>query len=467
MLSILIADDDAGFWNECLTIALARHGDFAIESAVTIEECKKRLSKKSFDLLILDISFGGDSHMEGIDHLPEMVSRAHSTPILMFSSMRDPLTVVRAKSLGARDFLSKSADLDEICARIIAAASAKQLADERREESHTVAREAESVFESAVMEKVFSKVVIARKNKSLDVILLGEPGTGKEVIATAIHLGRPTTPFIRLNCGAISRELVESELFGHVRGAFTGATADKIGKFEAAQGGDIFLDEVGMLSDHAQVALLRVLENREITRVGSNIATKINVRVIAATNEDLKAKVARGEFRDDLLSRLNGFVIELPCLRERTEDILPIAQHFIEKAGFHKLRVDDLCGEIFKSYHWPHNVRELRNVIHSALAASGGGTITVEHLPEDFIRSYQKGREPKRDVDWSADDKDSCTIRVSLADSLDNAQRHFLIAFIAAKRAQIGEHASQRSLAEALSIPRPTLGRKLRELGIL
>ncbi|HEY8428067.1 MAG TPA: sigma 54-interacting transcriptional regulator, partial [Sandaracinaceae bacterium] len=220
----------------------------------------------------------------------------------------------------------------------------------------------------------------------LTVLLLGETGVGKEIVAEAIHAAsrRRGGPFVRVNCAALAESVAESELFGHERGAFTGAVGARAGIFEAAEGGTVFLDEIGELSPSLQAKLLRVLESREVTRVGSVVARPIDVRFISATNRDLRAEVAAGRFREDLFFRLNGIRIEIPPLRERPADIAPLALRFARGAGSSAITIDDEVLPLLARYPWPGNVRELRNAMERAAVLSGGGHILPIHLPEEI-----------------------------------------------------------------------------------
>jgi DNA-binding NtrC family response regulator len=241
---------------------------------------------------------------------------------------------------------------------------------------------------SPAMQEVVRRALVIAQNAA-PVVLLGETGTGKEVLARALHLGSPraTKPFVPVNCGAIPGELLESELFGHVRGAFSGAVADKPGLFEAASGGTLLLDEIADLPSLLQVKLLRVLQDGEVRRVGSNHSIAMDVRVIAATHKDLEALVETGAFRADLYYRLKVFSLHLPALRDRKEDILPLARHFLALERSTQKRLSPAAEDLIQSYRWPGNLRELSNAVRYASALANGAEIEPCHLPDEILRS--------------------------------------------------------------------------------
>ena len=323
------------------------------------------------------------------------------------------------------------------------------------------------VGSSRVMQEVYKRIGLLAQSEA-GVLILGETGTGKELVARAIHehSARRGKPFVAVNCGAIPETLMESELFGHVRGAFTGASVDRAGRFEAADGGTLLLDEVGELPAPAQVKLLRVLDSQVVERVGSTESIRLDVRILAATNRDLRGAVAAGTFREDLYYRLAIMQIDVPTLRDRREDIVPLAQHFLAQrvGGDVSLEIDPAAAQLLERYGWPGNVRQLRNAMHHAAVVCGGGPILPEHLPEEVRRNGAP----------------SATAETSDAD------RH-LAAFLDALPAQPGEqydtavgklerelisralhdsNGNQSQAAEGLGLHRNTLRKKIRQLGL-
>lgn len=498
---ILLVDDEAQFWQPAIETAVRSFGPVVIDAALSADQCFLELNSgrrdsadgsQPYDLIILDNSFENDIDA-GQNLLLRISQGPWKIPVLMFSSYHDPVRTIRCRALGAADYITKGHELKEIGLRIIALIEEQSSAVSHKMERQQIASGSGIIYASEAMDRVMEKVRIAAANPTLDVLIAGESGVGKESIAHAIHQARAESPFIRVNCGAIAKDLLESELFGHSKGAFTGAAAEKIGKFEAADGGDIFLDEIASLSSAGQVALLRVLENREITRVGSNTSRKIKVRVIAASNEDLEAKVLKGEFRRDLLSRLGGFSIALPALHERAEDISLIAGHFLKTWGAAEIKVDELVWEVFSQFRWLDNIRGLRNVMQSALAVTQAGSLTLAHLPQDFILKLHlffqangtgaKASHPAKSrfnhpsssntgiplapSALTDHQRESIVIHIDQHLSLDDARKSFLMQYIQAKRSLLGETISQTKLAASLGIPRPTLTRQMKEVGLV
>lgn len=475
---ILLADDEAEFWVHAIEMAIKISmqglGLCTITKALTPQQCREKLKQTKFDLVILDNNFGSVDDGEctlGIQLLPEIVNLYPETPLIMFSNFHDPITTIKARAYGAKDFISKTHEPAEIGARILSILKQRQNQTQSQQQRQDLAAIAGAAYSSAVMDRVFEKVVIARLSLSLDTLITGEPGVGKELIAQAIHNARADSPFVRINCGAIPKDLLESELFGHAKGAFTGALTDKIGKFEAACGGDIFLDEVGTLSPAAQVALLRVLECREVIRLGSHLARPIKIRVIAATNDNLDELVERNLFRKDLLSRLRGFEIALPPLRDRKADIPIIVQALLARSDSPQTKIDPLCLEVLEAFDWPDNVRGLRNVLYAAQAAAKAAPahpmITVQHLPDEFVAAFQinpsdQPEAPRANDGTNSDRHYLMNLDLSLAEANDDFLRHF----IALKRQRLGSKVTQRRLAESLKVPRATLNRRLAELGV-
>jgi two-component system response regulator AtoC len=347
------------------------------------------IATEEFDVVVTDIRMPGAG---GFEVLAAVKARSPSTEVVMMTGYATVGDAVRAMKLGAYDYLEKPFDPDAAALTVAHAAERRRL----RDETASLRRELEGIHsfhnlvgKSTRMRDVY-RLLEQAAGLDITVLLGGETGTGKELAARAIHYhsSRKERRFVPVNCGALPPDLVESELFGHARGAFTGAATSKTGLFAEAEGGTIFLDEIGDLPLATQVKLNRVLQEREIRRVGENVAIPVDVRVVAATHRDLKAEVQAGRFREDLFYRLNVFPIRLPSLRERTEDVPLLAAHFLEKHARAMRR--DIGGfdpdslRLLASSAWPGNVRELENAVERAVAISSGPTIRVADLPADL-----------------------------------------------------------------------------------
>ncbi|MBI5491038.1 MAG: sigma-54-dependent Fis family transcriptional regulator [Deltaproteobacteria bacterium] len=373
--TILIADDDAAH-RRMLGAALESAG-FACRFAADGEEAVRAATATPPDLVLLDVRM---PRLDGIETLRRIAQKSPALPVVIVTAHGDVRTAVEAMKLGARDFLEKPVDIDEL--RNVA-----QDILERPAPPAAPAGEADEprtlVGPSASMAKVRQTVRLAAKSNAT-VLVHGESGTGKEVVARAIHdlSDRRTGPFVALNCAAVPEGLLESELFGHEKGAFTGADSRRVGRFEAADGGTLLLDEIGEMHPPLQVRLLRALQERSFERLGGTASVRVDIRVVAATNRDLRADISSGRFREDLYYRLAVLEIAMPPLRDRREDILPTAQHLLAR-----LRPDSpprLTAEAAAGltlHDWPGNVRELANVLERALLFAGTGDLAPEHLP--------------------------------------------------------------------------------------
>jgi DNA-binding NtrC family response regulator len=353
---------------------------------------------QEFDVIVTDLRMPG---ADGFEVLRAAKARAPATEVVMMTAYASVQDAVTAMKEGAYDYLQKPFDPDDATLVIARALERKRL----RAQADSLRRELEGVYsfhnlvgKSAPMKDVYQLLEQAAKLE-ITVLLNGETGTGKELAARAIHYhsARKERRFVPVNCGALPSELVESELFGHAKGAFTGAVGAKPGLFEEAEGGTIFLDEIGELPLPVQVKLNRVLQEKEIRRVGDNRPTPVDVRVIAATHRDLKAEVAAGRFREDLFYRVNVFPVVLPALRDRREDIPLLASHFLEKhAGALRKDLSGLEADALRAltgYPWPGNVRELENAIERAVAVAKGPKIELRDLPPD-VKGAQEGAIP-------------------------------------------------------------------------
>ena len=388
---ILIVDDEESFRN-VLTVILRKEG-YEVEGAANGEEGLNKISTSAFDHVLCDIRM---PKMDGLQFLRESQKAGGEAPTIMMSAYGTVDTAIEAMKLGAYDYISKPFKPDEIILTLKKAEERERL----RKENELLRREVrkEYSFENIVsknekMTKIFEIIRKVAPYKST-ILITGESGTGKELVAKAIHYNsdRSKMLFVPVNCGAIPENLLESELFGHVKGAFTDAIRTKKGLFEEADGGTIFLDEIGELPTQLQVKLLRALQDGEIRRVGESKSIQIDVRIMAATIKYLAREVNEGRFRDDLFYRLNVLHLFIPPLRERREDIPLLLQHFINKhnqnLNKHVKEVDSKALESLISYKWSGNVRELENTIERAVVLTDGEKIELDHLPFE-IQNFQ------------------------------------------------------------------------------
>jgi DNA-binding NtrC family response regulator len=384
---LVIDDDDSG--REALTMLLRSVG-YAVTSAATGMSALELIDNEQYQVIVSDLFLPDKS---GLDILQNVRKVSPDTEVIVVTGHASAQTAVRAMKEGAFDYITKPIDFDELKIVVIKALEKQKLLSE----NIYLRRQLQGRFEfnniigsSPAMSLVFERMNRIVKTDSA-VLVTGESGTGKELVARALHYNgtRKDRPFIAVNCSAIPETLLESELFGHVRGAFTGAIKDKAGKFEAANHGTIFLDEIGTLPLHLQAKLLRVLQEHEVEKVGSNKTVKLHVRVISATNSDLEEMVKRGEFREDLYYRLNVIPLRLPPLRERQQDIMHLTAFFLEKQS--RLMGRPLCSigkqvlEVFEQYAWPGNVRELENLIERMIALTDATVITLDDVPSKIV----------------------------------------------------------------------------------
>jgi len=388
---ILLIEDDPG--SRDALMALLKGSGFAMTESSSGKEGLQLLTGERFDIVICDLFL---PDMSGIEILTQVKLDSPRTEVILITGHASAETAVKAMKEGAFDYITKPLNFDELRIIIDKAVEKGQLLSENvylKKQLQDKYEFSNIIGNSQAMQALFSRMKRIIKTDST-VLILGESGTGKELVAKAIHFNgnRKDRPFIAVNCSAIPENLLESELFGHVKGAFTGAIKEKVGKFEAAHLGTIFLDEIGTLPMHLQTKLLRVLQEQEIERVGSNRQIKLDVRVISATNVNLEEEVKRGTFREDLYYRLNVIPLLLPPLRERIEDILPLTRHFLEKncramqRPIMHLEKDAL--EALEAYPWNGNVRELENIMERVVALTEGDTITLRDLPGNIVKAY-------------------------------------------------------------------------------
>ncbi len=392
MESVLIVDDEKNY-PLILSAVLEEEGIEPL-TANSGQEALDILENSDIDLVLTDMKMPS---MDGIELLERIKEKNPDLPVIMMTAYGTVEKAVEAMQKGAYNYILKPFDNESLLVYVKKAVSIYKMVKENRRLRQDVEakyRFGNIIGKSRKMQEIFETIrKVAAANAT--VLIEGESGTGKELVARAIHFNSPRrdAPFIAVNCAALAETLLESELFGHERGAFTGAVSMKKGRFELADGGTLFLDEIGELSSNLQVKLLRVLQEKAFERVGGVRSVSSDIRVIAATNKNLKEEVAAGRFREDLFFRLNVVHLFLPPLRQRPEDIRPLVDHFIKKyAGEYRIEhpvigVDRKVERMFYDYTWPGNVRELENVIERAMILCAGPSITVEDLPGDFRHS--------------------------------------------------------------------------------
>ena len=392
---MLLLDDEV---NLCRSLGRAlQREDLRVDTFSNPSAALDAVGRNTYALALVDLLM---PEMGGLDFLREVRRLSPDTLVVIMTAYATIQTAVEAMRLGAFDYLQKPFTNEEARRHVERAVEHFRLQQENRNlRGQLISRYGASniVGVSAAMQEIF-RVVERVANSSATVLITGESGTGKELIARALHTqsGRSAGPFVAINCGAIPSELLESELFGYEKGAFTGAHQSKKGLVEQADGGTLFLDEISELLARLQVKLLRMLQEREVQRVGGDRTIKVDVRVIAATNADLTQRITAGEFRSDLYYRLNVVSLRIPTLRERVDDILPLAHHFLRKhdSSGRLSGVDPVAAQVLRSYGWPGNVRELENVIERATLLAKGDEITVADLPSELNNDIDIGRTP-------------------------------------------------------------------------
>ncbi len=452
---ILVVDDKE---NMRRLVARILEETFAVEEAEDGARALALVATRPYDVVVTDIRMPG---ADGFELLAAVKARDPATEVVLMTGYATVPDAVRAMKLGAFDYLEKPFDPDAALAVVARAAARRRLADAAR---LAAAPGEEDSFHALVGRSQAMRAVyrLLEKAAAVDatVLVLGETGTGKELAARAIHSlsARRERRFVPVNCGALPAELVESELFGHARGAFTGAAAAKPGLFHEAQGGTIFLDEVGELPLAAQVKLNRVLQEKEIRRVGETQASPVDVRAVAATHRDLRVEIAAGRFREDLFYRLNVFTLTLPPLRERAEDVPLLAAHFLEKHARAVRR--ELRGftpealALLAAHPWPGNVRELENVVERAVAVAAGEVVDAADLPPDLAA----GTTPAPPAPGAA--LAALPYKDAVAGARDRVTREYLVALLT----EFGGNVTRA--AERAGVERESLHRLLRKHGL-
>ena len=446
--TLLVVDDEAGV-RSALTGVLGDEG-YEVDAVESGEACLRQVSERSFDVIILDIWLPG---LDGLETLTKLREQGADAQVVMISGHGSIESAVRAIKLGAFDFVEKPLSLEKTVLVVRNALRQRRLERENQALRADADRRQTMVGESAAIRELREQVAMAAPTNGR-VLVQGENGTGKELVARSVHAlsRRAGGPFVEVNCAAIPEELIESELFGYVRGAFTGAVRDRRGKFELADGGTIFLDEIADMSLKTQAKVLRVLQEQVVEPLGGRAGVEVDVRVIAATNKRLPEEIAAGRFRDDLFYRLNVVPIVVPPLRERIEDVGPLTEHFLEAyAAEYGHRVKTLAPDalaLLREYRWPGNVRELRNVIERVVIMVPDEGVTAADLA--FLDLASGPPRVSR----------ATGPRMRLQDARDQFERDYILQALAEQQGNISR------TAEALGLERSNLYRKMRAFGI-
>jgi two-component system nitrogen regulation response regulator NtrX len=452
--SILIVDDEPGVLNSVSKI-LEDEG-YQVTVAKSGPEALKLIATDQPALVLLDIWM---PEMDGLETLKRVREQAPRVQVMMMSGHGSIETAVKAVKLGAYDYIEKPLSLENMTLRVRHALDQRRLEEENLNLRTKVERRFELVGTSPVMQRLRTLIATAGPTSGR-VLISGDNGTGKELVARAIHMqsSRRDKPFVAVNCAAIPETLIESELLGHERGSFTGATAQKRGQFELADGGTLFLDEIGDMSLSTQAKVLRVLQEQQFTRVGGSKLIKVDVRVIAASNKNLAKEIEKGTFREDLFYRLNVLPIEVPPLRERKEDIPLLVEHFLrshaEEQGLKVKDIDHDALEVLQQYEWPGNIRELRNLIERLMIMVTGSTIEATHVAV-FLQSKPG---------MQATAPSAAALAGRSYDSLREARNAFEREYISRKLREHNWNVSKT--AEDLKIERSHLHRKIKLLNV-
>jgi len=442
---ILIVDDEEGIRDSLASILADEH--YSVEAVASAEDAFDRIAQSHFQVVLLDIWLPG---MDGMEALGRIQALPHAPAVIMISGHGSIETAVRATKLGAFDFIEKPLSLDKVIVLVRNAIQQRRLEDENQTLRSELDHRYQVIGDSVPMKALRQQIAVTAPTNGR-VLIYGESGTGKELVARALHANslRNKGPFVEVSCAAIPEELIESELFGHAKGSFGGATDDKIGKFQKADGGTLFLDEVGDMSHRTQSKVLRVLEEQRIEPIGSNQTLRVDVRVIAATNKNLEQEIARGAFRQDLFYRLNVIPFYVPPLRDRKEDIPVVARFFLNEFsaeyGKKTRELSDGAMEILIRYPWPGNVRELKNLVERLVIVCPQSRIEPHHLPPELFRGVSES--PQQPYS-------------TLHEARSAYEREFILR-------KLQEHRwNMTQTASALGLERSHLYRKMKSLGI-
>jgi len=454
---ILVVDDDLAF--RVGTVALLEDSGFEAGVATNGQEAMQKLTEKQYDLVLSDLVMPG---MNGIDLLTQIRGSHPDVIVIMVTGFASIRTAVEAMRLGAYDYVTKPCDNDELIIKIRRALVEKEKTRELmnlREEVREIYAFDNIVGRNSRMKDVF-RLVQQVAGTDVPALILGETGTGKELVAKAIHYNssRREKPFVVVNCSALAETLLESELFGHEKGAFTGAHRQHTGKFEEAEGGTVFLDEIGDVPLSVQTKLLRVLQEKEIQRVGGRETLAVDIRIIAATNRDLESMLSAGQFREDLFFRLNVFPILIPPLRERLDDLPALVDHLVKKhAALTQNRVTKVSPAIYPammSYQWRGNIRELENLIKRAMIKAPGDTIDSLELPTNEPSAHQPPAVPRGTQETNVPFKDY------LSTITRHAEESYLIRMLRTHKGNVNQ------IAKLMDLDRKTVYRKMAEYSI-
>lgn len=484
MFKVLVVDDDSDL-RLSVTSALSE-SHYSVDQAQDGEEAVNRVRAGHYDLVLMDVNM---PRMTGMEALKEIKNHDPSIIVIILTAFSNIRDAVEATKEGAYNYLEKPIKAENLVYLVDKALKAKHMVKNMSMSAPQIRlpNGTEFVGQSNEMKRVFS-VIDKLSRVETAVLIRGESGTGKELVAAALHYNGPRKDnrFVTINCSAIPETLIESELFGHEKGAFTGADSRKIGKFQYAEGGTLFLDEIGDITPAMQVKLLRALQEKKFTPVGANREVEVNVRIVAATNRNLEEAIKKGEFREDLFYRLNVLPIQLPPLRERRNDIEHLARYFIDKFNLvHKKNIQSLSPEAMealRTHNWPGNIRELENVIEHAFVIEGSDQITLASLP-DTLSGLRPATGLKTQFDNLSDDEDGNEediqidaaalanipnvkgfkldiSRLDFQANKEEFERQFLISALRAFKGRINQTALHAN------IPKKTLLRKLEKYGI-
>jgi two-component system nitrogen regulation response regulator NtrX len=453
--SFLVVDDEEGI-RRSLTDVLQDEG-YRVEAVGSGEACLESLAKRTFDLVLLDIWLPG---IDGLQTL-EKIQALESPPLVIMISGHGTIeTAVRATKLGAFDFIEKPLSADKTLLTVKHALQQLQLTIQNRQLRQELRGQYRIIGDSVPMKALRQQIALTAPTNGR-VLIYGESGTGKELVAHALHLLGPRAEqlFVEVNCAAIPEELIESELFGHVKGSFTGALEDKVGKFEQAHNGTLFLDEVGDMSLRTQSKVLRVIEEQRFTPVGSGNNLTVDVRVIASTNKHLDEEIQKGNFREDLFYRLNVIPFYVPALREHAADIPALATYFLEEFarayGRRPKHFSESAMEVLLTYRWPGNVRELRNLVERMVIMVPGERIERRHLPPTFQHDHARSHPPR-----PAGTRAAASAYASLQEARAAYERDYILRKLEENQGNVTR------AAEALGLERSHLYRKMKSLGI-